>query len=839
MTIDNDTVNQHYPLPNSDNPTAYDVERIISALNLIDTDVAQLFALVLLKAGLESPALTGVPTAPTQPAGTNNNSIATTGHVQLALNAFLTDAASALETINALEAALGNADLSTALLDELALKAPLASPALTGTPTAPTAASNDNGTQIATTAFVQAVKALILGAVPTGLDTLAKIALAIGNDASYSTTISNALATKAPLASPALVGTPTAPTAALGDATTKISTTAFVQAAIDDLSTDIATLLATKAPLTSPALTGTPTAPTAAAGNNTTLIANTAFVQAAISALNSALTSSLAGKVAKAGDTMTGDLLIQKSSPGVHLKRTGDTARSMVGHFGANGVVNWYSGQLSSSDTLPSGWAVLRRDPVTGNPVDTPIVIAQNTGEVRLGSSSQFATALGGFKWSVAILTAVGTDLDTLVEGGVFRVQEPVNAPLTFATNTHAYVEVIAFTATYAVQRLMTVNIGSVARPAVWVRKMVAGTWGNWYPEGGLVTPAHFGARGYATPIEGDIGGGDYANAIKQWLDSKYPKLCDAWYRIATSVTTSLGASRNGIYIQGVGASGGIRLDSGAGIYINGADLSNPTGTKFDAVTIKDFFLLINSTVTVALGITFAAGDSGSPLPSLHMSNVHFIPSGNTVGPTDAMLLLRNVREGHIENVSGEGKYGAFTGDFVRCEADASSTPVEMTFTNVRGCHFRRGFVVVRASGSVANDDIQGHHWTHCTLLAVDRGWEIDGGAEGFGEWFTVTNCHAYFREIAVYGINAGNFKVLHNYFLAYGALATVQAIALTGTSIVSTCSIKNNTIKMDVATGATKYSLNIPTMPGVRGGNIVIGTATLAAPNVTLNGGV
>lgn len=38
--------------------------------------------------------------------------------------------------------------------DKLALKAPLASPALTGTPTAPTATSGDNSTQIATTAFV-------------------------------------------------------------------------------------------------------------------------------------------------------------------------------------------------------------------------------------------------------------------------------------------------------------------------------------------------------------------------------------------------------------------------------------------------------------------------------------------------------------------------------------------------------------------------------------------------------------------------------------------------------------------------------------------------------------
>jgi hypothetical protein len=45
---------------------------------------------------------------------------------------------------------------SSAVSSDLALKAPLASPALTGTPTAPTAAVNTNTTQVATTAFVTA-----------------------------------------------------------------------------------------------------------------------------------------------------------------------------------------------------------------------------------------------------------------------------------------------------------------------------------------------------------------------------------------------------------------------------------------------------------------------------------------------------------------------------------------------------------------------------------------------------------------------------------------------------------------------------------------------------------
>lgn len=82
----------------------------------------------------------------------------------------------------------------------------------------------------------------------------------------------------APLASPALTGTPTAPTAAAGTNTTQVATTAFVAA----VKTLLDAAIALKAPLASPGLTGTPTAPTAAVGNNSTQVATTAFVNAEI-----------------------------------------------------------------------------------------------------------------------------------------------------------------------------------------------------------------------------------------------------------------------------------------------------------------------------------------------------------------------------------------------------------------------------------------------------------------------------------------------------------------------------------------------------------------------------
>lgn len=79
--------------------------------------------------------------------------------------------------------------------------------ALTGTPTAPTAASNVNNTQIATTAYVTTAITNLIGAAPSALNTLNELANAINDDQNYASTVTTALALKAPLASPTFSGT--------------------------------------------------------------------------------------------------------------------------------------------------------------------------------------------------------------------------------------------------------------------------------------------------------------------------------------------------------------------------------------------------------------------------------------------------------------------------------------------------------------------------------------------------------------------------------------------------------------------------------------------------------
>lgn len=94
------------------------------------------------------------------------------------------------------------------LVNQVTGAAPLASPALTGNPTAPTQAPGSNDTKIATDAYADAAVLV---------ETTAR---------------TTAVALKANIASPTFTGVPAAPTAAPGDNTTQIATDAFVTAAI-------------------------------------------------------------------------------------------------------------------------------------------------------------------------------------------------------------------------------------------------------------------------------------------------------------------------------------------------------------------------------------------------------------------------------------------------------------------------------------------------------------------------------------------------------------------------------------------------------------------------------
>ena len=155
----------------------------------------------------------------------------------------------------------------TAANAQIALRATIASPEFTGTPSAPTATEGTDTTQIATTEFVT-----------TAVETLATATTA------NSVLQQDAIDLKAPIASPTFTGTPSAPSTNNANRSTQLATTYFVGNVVDQLSTTLTEQIGLKSPLQDPVFIGNPTAPTAAPGDNSGSIANTEFVALAVAA---------------------------------------------------------------------------------------------------------------------------------------------------------------------------------------------------------------------------------------------------------------------------------------------------------------------------------------------------------------------------------------------------------------------------------------------------------------------------------------------------------------------------------------------------------------------------
>lgn len=181
MPVDAQSPSRHYPLPDASNLLSGDVIRIATAFGLIDTDVAALLAGLDGKAALQHGHqigdVSGLASAlAAKQDATFHDALASLSDVQIGAptnNQILAFAGTKWQPKTL---AVGDVSgLSTAL----GLLAPLASPIFTGSPKAPTKASDDNSTAIATTAFVQSV-----------LNSITHVASA--DTAGYATTAGNA-----------------------------------------------------------------------------------------------------------------------------------------------------------------------------------------------------------------------------------------------------------------------------------------------------------------------------------------------------------------------------------------------------------------------------------------------------------------------------------------------------------------------------------------------------------------------------------------------------------------------------------------------------------------------
>ena len=77
---------------------------------------------------------------------------------------------------------------------------------LTNGVTATTQSSGDNSTKVATTAYTDTAISNLVDSSPSALNTLNELAAALGDDANFSTTVTNSIATKLPLAGGTLTG---------------------------------------------------------------------------------------------------------------------------------------------------------------------------------------------------------------------------------------------------------------------------------------------------------------------------------------------------------------------------------------------------------------------------------------------------------------------------------------------------------------------------------------------------------------------------------------------------------------------------------------------------------
>lgn len=413
VTLTTQDVNDAYavpgpPWPTAPNPAFGDASNRIATTLFVDDSMADLEQRILaevappidisLYAPLNSPAFSGIPSAPTANVGTSTGQLATTAFVHNAVTAATTGVASFNTRTGAVVLTL--ADVTGAG------GAPLAGPIFTGTPQAPTVAPGDSSTKLATTAFVAAA----IAAIPTA-------GVASFNTRTGAVVLNTADITGAGgavLASPALTGTPTAPTATAGTNTTQLATTAFVAAAVAGSTAGVSSFngrtgsvsligndvsSAGGALVASPNLTGIPTAPTANPGTGTQQIATCAFVAAAISGATAGVASwnSRTGAVTMTVADITGAGGAPSASPALTgtptaptpAQSSNDTTLATTAYVRAalaaapGGVSSWNSRTgavtLQAADVSAVGGALTASPNFTGTPTAPTVANADSS----------------------------------------------------------------------------------------------------------------------------------------------------------------------------------------------------------------------------------------------------------------------------------------------------------------------------------------------------------------------------------------------------------------------------------------------------------------------------
>ena len=322
----------------STNPTGLIPDALLSADITRDTELAAAIAAFLDQAAVDTRIALALADAVTGNTETDITVTYASGKLNFdvtsaGLTGITYDTASRIATFS-----LANGSSVTLNLSTLA---PLASPALTGTPTAPTATTGDSSTSLATTAFVgSAVQASLVAAMQGHLVSAVLQTNNILDLTLTDGTVVNAdlTALRVGVVDSIIANNGLEADQPHGDVTVGISAGGI---AYDRLSAAaIAGILA------SPALTGVPTAPTPSGGSNDHTIATTRFVEnVAAGFVTAVLTASDSGL---SGGSTTGDVNLILSTGGIQYL-----------NFSAQAILDLYANPVftgvPSAPTAPSG----------------------------------------------------------------------------------------------------------------------------------------------------------------------------------------------------------------------------------------------------------------------------------------------------------------------------------------------------------------------------------------------------------------------------------------------------------------------------------------------------
>ena len=284
---------------------------------------------------------------------------------------------------------------------------------------ASTQSVGDSSTALATTAYVRGEIDALINSAPGTLNTLDELAAAINDDAAFNTTLTNAVALKAPLASPTFTGN------------------IAVGGTVDgrDLATDGTKLDGVEA---SADVTDTANVTSSGALMDSE-VTNLAQVKAFDSSdyATAAQGTTADAALPKAGGTLTGNLTLSSTTPTVDIIAGANEDASLRIRENGTGIVG--------AELIYDGGVNEFQFKIGNNSANTAFTIARDTGQTTFAQNATFSGNVGiGTNIPVGNLHIVGGDglNGSSTIGGSsneFIIENNADAGMTFRSGANAY----------------------------------------------------------------------------------------------------------------------------------------------------------------------------------------------------------------------------------------------------------------------------------------------------------------------------------------------------------------------------------------------------------------